>query len=255
MQKLSINFRIPESWAELSDKQLRKVYELVASDMSTDEIKILCLLRWTDSKVVGRQPDGSYLLKKGDAFFEVTPVMLAEILPSIDWIEQISPTPVRLAHLNRRRALPADFQEVRFETFIICDNLFQGYLATHQEELLNNLGNVLYQCDGKSFNTWSRISIFYWMASLKEFFARRFPTFFQPAQEAEKDSGNLLGGPGKVTLGSHLQEATDSMIRALTKGDVTKEAQILALDTWRALTELEALAKDYQSVNQQVNGN
>ena len=32
----------------------------------------------------------------------------------------------------------------------------------------------------------------------------------------------------------------NAQIRALTKGDVTKEKEILALDTWRALTELNA---------------
>ena len=32
----------------------------------------------------------------------------------------------------------------------------------------------------------------------------------------------------------------NAQIRALTKGDVTKESEVLALDTWRALTELNA---------------
>ena len=34
------------------------------------------------------------------------------------------------------------------------------------------------------------------------------------------------------------------MIRALTGGDITKEESILKTDTWRALTELDALAKE-----------
>lgn len=39
------------------------------------------------------------------------------------------------------------------------------------------------------------------------------------------------------------------MIRALTKGDITKEREILALDTHRALTELDAQAKEYQELD------
>ena len=39
------------------------------------------------------------------------------------------------------------------------------------------------------------------------------------------------------------------MIRALTKGDITKEREILALDTRRALTELDAQAREYQEFN------
>lgn len=34
------------------------------------------------------------------------------------------------------------------------------------------------------------------------------------------------------------------MIRALTGGDITKEERILKMDTWRALTELDAKARE-----------
>jgi hypothetical protein len=46
-----------------------------------------------------------------------------------------------------------------------------------------------------------------------------------------------------------LTAAVNAQIRALTKGDVTKEKEVLALDTWRALTELDALAREYQEIN------
>ena len=44
-----------------------------------------------------------------------------------------------------------------------------------------------------------------------------------------------------------------AQIRALTKGDITKEKEILSLDTWRALTELNAQAKEYKQINAQIN--
>lgn len=250
MRKITINFQIPDSWSELSDKQLRKVYELIATGMDADEIKILCLLRWTDTKVIGRQDNGSYLLKKGSDYFEVTPAMLGEMLPQIDWLEQVSPYPVRLAQLNRKNAVEADFQGVDFETFIVCDNYFQGYLQTQNEQLLNDMGNAMYRTEGKKFNDWSRISIFYWFASLKEYFSKEFPNFFQPAG-ATADGGNLLGGPQRVGA-NMVRESMNAMIRALTKGDITKEAQILAMDTWRALTELDAQAREYKQLNEQM---
>ncbi len=70
MQTISINFIVPQGWHELSDKQLRYVYELIDDNFATDdkscqreqsqarleyaecsrfcweEIKTLCLLRW-----------------------------------------------------------------------------------------------------------------------------------------------------------------------------------------------------------------
>ena len=150
MQNISINFQVPQGWHELGDKQLRYVYQLLAGDcsckreqrsnlfesmpsaaelghshFSADEIKTLCLLQWSDTKVIGKQPTGAYLLRKGKTMFEVTPLTLAEILPTFDWLCDIPSQPVRISKINRCPALTADFSEVPFDTFIICDNLYQ----------------------------------------------------------------------------------------------------------------------------------
>lgn len=144
MQTISINFVVPQGWHELSDKQLRYAYSLIASDFATDEIKTLCLLQWSGTKVIGQQASGSYLLKKGKILFEVTPLTLAELLPHLDWLGALPTVPVRISKINRAHALPADFSEVPFETYIIVDNLYQGYLQTQSDDLLDELANVLY---------------------------------------------------------------------------------------------------------------
>ncbi len=238
---ISINFFVPQGWHELSDKQLRYVYQLLANEFATDEVKTLCLLQWSGTKVIGRQESGAYLLKKGKFLFEVTPLPLAELLPHLDWLGSIPTVPVRLSKINRQHALPADFSEVPFETFIICDNLYQGYLQTQNDELLDQLGATLY---GKSmtFKPYERINIFYWFAALKDTFSRKFPDFFQPIDAAT--GGNLLGSSAPS-----VEDAMNAQIRALTKGDVTKEGEVLALDTHRALTELNAQAREYKVLN------
>ena len=169
MQTISINFIVPQGWHELSDKQLRYVFDLLAKEYATDEIKTLCLLRWSATKVIGKQDSGAYLLRKGKILFEVTPLTLAEILPALDWLGALPTSPVRLSKINRQHALPAYFSEVPFETFIICDNLYQGYLQTQDDALLDELGATLY---GKAmpFKPYERISIFYWFAALKDTF-------------------------------------------------------------------------------------
>ena len=116
MQTISINFIVPQGWHELSDKQLRYVYQLLANEFATDEVKTLCLLQWSGTKVIGRQDSGAYLLKKAKILFEVTPLTLAELLPHLDWLAAIPTVPVRLSKINRQHALPADFSEVPFET-------------------------------------------------------------------------------------------------------------------------------------------
>ncbi len=240
----TIDFSIPRSWLELSDKQLRYVFFLIAEGYDSDVIKTFCLLRWSKVKVIGRQPDGSYFLRKDKTIFEVTPLMLAELLPHLDWLAKLPTYPVRLSKIVHRNAIAADFSEVPFETYIVVDNLYQGYLATQSEDLLDELAAVLY---GKrlKLKPYERVSIFYWIASLKDFFARRYPDFLQPA--SSNDNGNLLGNSQPS-----VEEAMNAQIRALTKGDVTKEKEILALDTWRALTELNAQAREYRELNQKI---
>ena len=239
---ISINFIVPQSWPDMSDKQLRYVYQLIAQDFAIDEVKTLFLLKWSGAKVIGRQDSGAYLMKFGKTLFEVTPLTLAELLTNIDWLGQPPTVPVRPSKLNRRVALPADFQGVPFESFIVCDNYYQGYLQTQQEYLLDEMGRVMYQDAKLNFSPWQRVAILYWMVALKDLFARQFPDFFQPAGSAT--DGNLLGStPASV------EASMNAQIRALTKGDVTKEAEVLALDTWRALTELNAQAKEYKELN------
>ncbi len=135
---------MPQGWHELSDKQLRYVYQLLAEDFATVEVKTLCLLRWSGTKVIDRQYSGYYLLKKGEILFEVTPLTIAELLPHLEWIDSIPTIPVRISKINRQNALPVYFSEVPFETFIIADNLYQGYLATQNDPMLYELAGVLY---------------------------------------------------------------------------------------------------------------
>lgn len=243
MKTVSINLTLPENWSELSDKQLRYIFQLLATDTDSAGIKTLALLKWSDCRVIGRQDTGSYLLRKGKILFEMTPLTIAEHLSALDWIDTIPSYPVRISRINRREALPADFSEVPFETFIICDNLYQGYLATKENELLDELGSTLY---GKNiiFKPYERISVLYWFASLKDYFARKFPDFFQNADTAQSD--NLLG-----STSADVESAMNAQIRALTKGDITKESLILAMDTHRALTELNAQAREYRQIKEQ----
>ena len=39
-----------------------------------------------------------------------------------------------------------------------------------------------------------------------------------------------------------------TLIRALTGGDITKETAIMKMDTWRALTELDAKAREAEEL-------
>lgn len=242
--KLNIDLSLSRGWHELNDKQLRYAFGLIAKSFTFDEIKTLCLFRWSGLSVRHRH-NADFVCRLHRQDFIVSADQIAEMLPDLDWLDNIPPQPVCISRISRHRSFSPDFSEVPFEKFIICDNLYQGYLATQRDDLLVGLASILYQSSiSISLSPAERISVFYWFASVKGYFARRFNHFFQPSAQTD----NLLGSNAQPT-GTQIQQSVDAMIRALTKGDITKEREILALDTHRALTELDAQAKEYQELD------
>ena len=241
---LHIDLAVPMGWHELSDAQLRYAFELIARNYTSDEIKTLCLCRWAGLSVRHRH-NSDFICRLGKRTFRLSALQIAECLSALDWLDTIPPQPACISRIGRYRPFAPDFSEVAFEKFIICDNLYQGYLATQRDDLLDQLASILYQSPIPiSLSPAERISAFYWFASVKDLFARQYPNFFQPSAQPD----NLLGG-SRLPTGAQIQQAVNTMIRALTKGDITKEREILSLDTHRALTELDAQAKEYKEIN------
>ena len=209
------------------------------------------MFRWNEAEVIGKESNGIYLVQLGKEHFNLKVVEIAMLLPYLDWLGALPPMPVRLERIKGHKAIAADFQAMPFESYIVCDNLFQGYLQTQNPALLDELATHLYPDLTGKISDAERINIFYWLASLKDFFSKRFHHFYG---NMEQETGNLLAGSQFQISGSRLQEAMDAQIRALTKGDITKESEILSLDTWRALTELNAQAKEYQELKAAYNG-
>lgn len=68
-----------------------------------------------------------------------------------------------------------------------------------------------------------------------------FPHFFKPA---DKVGGNYS-----------FLESYNAQLRALTDGDVTKEELVKSIDTKRALTELDAKARDAEEFKAKYGSN
>ena len=243
-ETINIDLKVPISWEKLSEKQLRYVFGLIAHGFAMQQIKTYCLFRWSGMDVMQKYGN-KWWCKHGKKEFLLTTAQVNAAVKSMDWLDSLPASPVCLRRIGKFRAVAADFQEVPFETFIICDNLYQGYLATKQDEILDQMAVHLYGSPNVEPSPKERVCIFYWFASLKEMFARQFKHFFQPI---EHTGGNMIGQ--EKSQYELLNESVNAQIRALTKGDVTKEKEVLAIDTWRALTELDALAKEYDEFNQ-----
>lgn len=255
------NLSLPTSWASLTDKQLLMVYGLFARDLSAPEVKTLCLMKWDKLEVLNEHPKNTFLVKRGKEKVLLTSKQIQAATATLDFLDTIPPAPVRIAKIGRHRALPADFEGVPFEKYLYLENLFQGVLHLSADEtspkrlndestnLLKDMAQVLYDCDNIKPSQAQLVSVFYWFASLKQFFAMLFPHFFQPLND---QTTNLLNGQ---TLFAQLRDSTNAQIRALTGGDVTKEETIKKMDTHRALTELDAKAREAEEYRQQTKQN
>ena len=239
----TINLTVPRGWHELDDKQLRYLFGLLADEYSSAEIRTLCLFRWAGLKVQYCH-NSHFVVRLGKDDFTLSATVVADAIETMKWLYEIPSYPVRLSHIGKFTALQADFLSIPFETFIFCDNLYQGYLHTKDDSLIDEMIKVLYNGCNSKILPLERISTFYWFASLKQYFAKTFHHFFQQTGSTD---GNLLGSA--MSIGEQVQEAMNAQIRALTKGDITKEKEVLAMDCWRALTELNAQAKEYEELN------
>ena len=241
----TIDLRVPASWEELTDNQLRYLFGLIALDLSLVEIRTHCLLHWSGLKVLYKYGTG-WWCKFVDDEFLITAEQVNAAIGALKWIGTPPPRPVRISRIGKHHALPADFQEVPFETYLICDNLYQGYLTTRDKVLLQQMGYHLYSSEEIELTDAERIGVFYWFASLKTTLAHEFSHLFIPEGICTDDRNLFERSANKYKM---RKEEVNAQIRALTKGDVTKEKEVLAIDTWRALTELDALAQEYRNLS------
>ena len=232
---MNLNLTVPTCWQELNQKQLRYVYYLLAEGYSKEALQTHCLCRWSGLEILCPEGDG-YSVRHNFARHHVTALQVAEVLSHLDWLLQLPFVPVRLSEIQGHAAARADLQGVSFEQYLILENLFQGYLVTKNLSLFDDTTEILYGTQLKLLPE-EQVSIFDWLSSVKQMFARRWNHFFKPT-----------GGEQHMNMEAHLQNLMDTQIRALTKGDITKEAEVLSMDVHRALTELNAQAKDYEEL-------
>lgn len=241
----ALNFDLPKSWAELSERDLAMVMRCRARWAEPVVAKLAIFMHLTGLEIryrwdkvwVCRIPikDDGKVKKYG---FNLDPSLVPGMLEGLDWLDEPGPTPVRLEKLNGVKALPARFHDVDFGTFLQCENCYQGILQSQKVEAVQQLISLLYPgLKKKSVPEWQQLMVMQWFVQVKTMFTLQFPNFYKPAESA--------GNPTMV-------EIMNSEIRALTGGDATKEDEVLALDTWRALTELDAKAKESEEFNAKI---
>lgn len=234
-----LDVTLPTSWGELSDEQLRIVYDTLSVEASTAGIAGILFFAFSGLSLKGSD-NGHYIISDGERLMRIDVDDLGMLTRTLSWVNSLPERPVRLASIGESQAVNADLLGVPFDVYLYCENLYQGYLMTKNVDLLTQMLGKLYKPALTTVGEAEQTMMFYWWASLKEYLSKMFPNFFGGSGD-----GNLLGNVATPTA---VRESMNSQIRALTKGDITKEEQVLAMDVWRALTELDAQAKEYDEL-------
>lgn len=234
----TLNLILPKSWQELTHDQLWYVFFLLSEGCSPAELKTYALFRWAPLQDVQKTDIGVYCRYAGKEY-HLTSLQLAEVLTALSWLEQLPAVPVRLSSIGKAQAVEADLTGITFESFLILENLYQGYLVTKDDTLLDEMATVLYpSLKPKTLLPEERIGVFYWYATAKQSIAKTYTHFFVTSDVPPSTTG----------MQERLQQAMNNQIRALTKGDITKEALVLKMDVHRALVELDAQAREYEEL-------
>lgn len=257
--RLVIDLHAPQSWGELTQDQLRYVLKLMVrfnnpirlawflGHRSTPHqasfiIKTHLLCRFSGVKI-HRETTRGYLcsirtgwLRRKSFFLQTWQVM--DMLSQFGWIDELGKMDNRLDVIHGLHAVDTRLHGVIFADYLNMEKYFFAYQQTKSQKMLEKLALLLYldadeRHSGKKIhlNDIESLNVFIWYAAIKEHFSHEFKHFFRKVDGDGSDSFNMM-------------ESINTQIRALTDGDVTKEEEILNIDCWRALTELNQKARE-----------
>lgn len=245
----SLRLHAPQSWAELTQEQLRYVLSLLTQGWDEWQVRTYLFSRLCGVKVLNEKKDGWLCeteLENGKSVrFFLQLWQIQSFCEQFDYIYDGKGADNRLDTIGSCKAVDVDLQGYPFINYIICDNYYQQFLRSDKtsDAPLREMASKLYlNADGKEpesikCSPAELMGVFLWFTYVKTLFSESFPHLFKPA-------GNV--GEYDPTA------AMDAQIRALTGGDITKEEQIQNSNVWRALTELDAKAREAEELDNKL---
>lgn len=235
-----VDITLPTAWDELDEPLLIYILRLMAAGFSFEDIRSYIVLRKIPRHVVHHIPTEQMAVA---AFY-------------LRFLETPPDRPLRPAHLAKGVAIDAELHGLPFRDYLIIENLWQGFMDEQTaavEEVAHSGGDsegasldtpalrallpILYPAyREKRFEPWHALAVIYWMQGLKALYSQVFPHLFRTA------AGSATGEAPDMRM------VMETQIRALTDGDITKREAVLSTETWAALTELDAKAREAEEM-------
>lgn len=235
---MTINVTLPTCWAELTQEQLRMAYQILETSTSTTEAQTLVMLAVLDWDVEYMR-DGRWSVHCGKTHFVTTAEDMSRLVGSMAWVtEQLGREAVCIEEIDGATAMSRMLYGATLEEYLTCENLYQGFLVTRDSELVRRMAEVLYRKPGIRIAKYEETSVVCWWSGVKEMFATQFGNFMKPVENAVQEEIDIM------EAGRRAKESMNAIIRALTKGDVTKNAAVLAAQVWDCFVELDAICRE-----------
>lgn len=238
----TLKVRIPKGWEALAERELLYICALMAAERFTvEEIQLRYLRRFAFER------------PNPPIWEMLSPYTLLSAAEELAWLEEPPTTAIRPAHIGKYEAIDAHLfdERLKFGDFLICENLFQSWISSQIEEPIEQMAKFLYRTAADEYalnihlSPAERYAVIFWWTGLKAELATRYDELFRriPAGAEDYDDSSPA---------ERQRESTDAQIRALTAGDITKEPAVLKTETHRALTELNAKAREARITMQKM---
>lgn len=250
-----LRLECPTSWGELSQQQLHYVLDLIGSNLYSDvEIRTYMLFRFCGIEVLKKRLHSVSCKIRLDNgkwhFFDLQDWQVHDMIGQLGFVSSFEGFGRGLDTADGFEAADRLLSGYQFGWYLKCEQKYQAYLKMKEFRFLEDLARMLFLDGGSPVGDGEKemevdaalgMSVFFWFSWLKGKFSELFPHFFKPISKVGGDY-NIL-------------ESYNAQIRALTDGDVTKEEAVKCIDTKRALTELDAKAREAEEFKAKYGNN
>lgn len=252
----TINFILPQKWLDLSNKQLLYVSKLFIGNIASNDYKFLtyAFVKFSGlriKRIVNNIFEDDYILKRrGERPFKLTTKQVRASASNLDFLLK-EVTEIRpITRIRRAKACNFRLYNTTFGQFLTAENFHTAYTQTLKVFFLDCLIATLYNKRKSKFDDSlvrkkakyfrkvdlaTKYSVYLWYSGFRWLIAQRFQDIFAGGGDSDQDI--------------KIQDQVMDMIRALTVGDVTKNEDVRNVDTWSALSELNAKAKAINEIN------